>query len=106
MQVALSTTLLNLTTLTVRKNDEVGFSILGNVLPDILTKLTDAESQFRMYVAVGTLIVSANAQKQEVIGKINSNQSFTNLLELHKFSGQNDVENKRTNCVKQLLGFL
>lgn len=105
-QVALATTLLNLTTLTVRKNDEVGFSILANVLPDILTKLTDPESQFRMYVAVGTLIVSSKSQKQEVIGKINSNPSFTNLLELHKFSGQSDIENKRMGCVKQLLSYL
>lgn len=57
-------------------------------------------------MAVGTLITSSNSQKAEVIGKINTNESFTNLLELHKFSGQNDVENKRMNCVKQLLGIL
>lgn len=106
MQVALSTALLNLTILTIRQKDDIGFSVLAQVLPDILTKITDAEAQFRMYVALGTLILSSNGHQAEVKAKINENGSFISTLQLHVFSGQNDIENKRMNCVKQLMNIL
>ncbi|KAJ8959902.1 hypothetical protein NQ318_011639 [Aromia moschata] len=105
-QVALSTSLLNLTILTVRRNDDVGFSIFAQVLPDILTKLTDTESQFRVYVAIGTLLKSSNSHQQEIRAKVNENENFVTTLQLHRFSGQNDLENKRMNCAKQLLDIL
>ncbi|KAG5881794.1 hypothetical protein JTB14_037091 [Gonioctena quinquepunctata] len=105
-QVALSTCLLNLTILTIKKIDEIGFSILAQVLPDLLTKLTDPESQFRTYVALGTLITSSNSHKQEIKAKINENTNFLSAMQLHMFSGLNDTENKRMNCVKQLVTIL
>lgn len=97
--------LLNLTILCIRKNDDLGFSVLAQVLPDILTKLTDPESHFRGYVAVGTLVTQSNSHKQEVVAKINENQNFLTTLQLHSFGG-NDLENKRSNCVKQLQSLL
>ncbi|XP_023012840.1 phospholipase A2 activator protein [Leptinotarsa decemlineata] len=102
-QVALATCLLNLTILTIKSSDEIGFSVLAQVLPDILTKLTDTESQFRTYVALGTLITSSNSHQQEIKAKINENSNFLSAMQLHMFSGQNDLENKRMNCVKQLV---
>ncbi|XP_018568401.1 phospholipase A-2-activating protein [Anoplophora glabripennis] len=105
-QIALSTTLLNLTVMTIKRTDELGLTILAQVLPDILTKLSDTESQFRMYVAIGTLIKSANSHKSEICAKINENSNFLTTLQLHTFSGQNDLENKRNNCVKELLNIL
>lgn len=73
-QVALATLLLNLTVGCVKKRDEVGISVLANVIPDILTKITDPESQFRCYVALGTLL--STSQREEVKIKITSNSSF------------------------------
>ncbi|CAH1156011.1 unnamed protein product [Phaedon cochleariae] len=105
-QVALSTSLLNLTILTIKNNDEIGFSILAQVLPDILTKLTDAESQFRAYVALGTLVTSANSHRQEIKVKIGENARFLTTVQLHSLSGQNELEKKRMNCAKQLLNVL
>ncbi|KAJ8972552.1 hypothetical protein NQ314_000139 [Rhamnusium bicolor] len=105
-QIALSTSLLNLTILTIKKNDDIGFSILAQVLPDILTKLSDPESQFRLYVAIGTLIKSSNSHQQEIRAKVNENSNFLSTLQLHTFSGQNDLENKRMNCVKELMNIL
>lgn len=92
--------------MTIKRNDELGFPILAQVLPDILTKLTDPEAQFRMYVAIGTLIKSANSHQSEICAKINENGNFLTTLQLHTFSGQNDLENKRNNCVKELLNIL
>lgn len=102
-QVALATVLLNLVILTVKRNDELGFSVMADVVPDILTKLTDMEAHFRCYVALGTLITSSNKHKEEVKIKINENANFVSTMQLHAISGgHNDLENKRRNCVKQL----
>ncbi|XP_050305466.1 phospholipase A-2-activating protein [Anthonomus grandis grandis] len=104
-QIALSTLLLNLTVMSVKKNDDLGYSILSQVLPDILTKMTDPESHFRGYVAIGTLVTGANSHKHELVAKINENQNFSSTLQLHSFGG-NDSETKRSHCVKQLKGVL
>lgn len=98
--------MLNLTILTVKRNDELGYSILAEVLPDILTKLTDIESQFRTYVALGTLITQANSHLQEVKLKINGNSNFLSTLQLHVLGSSNDLETKRMNCVKELQAIL
>ncbi|CAG9765638.1 unnamed protein product [Ceutorhynchus assimilis] len=100
-QIALATLLLNLTILSIRKNDDLGYSVLVQVLPDIITKFTDVESHFRIYVALGTLVTQSNLHKQEIVSKVNGNQNFLTTLQLHSFGG-NDLENKRGNCVKQL----
>lgn len=101
-QIALSTFLLNLTVSMIKTGDDLGISILADVLPDILTKLTDPESQFRCYVALGTLLTIGQQQITEVKVKLKGNSSFIGALQLHSLSGQNDVENKRVDCVKQI----
>ncbi|XP_076265264.1 phospholipase A2 activator protein [Rhynchophorus ferrugineus] len=105
-QIALATVLLNMTILSLRKLDELGCSVLAQVLPDVATKLTDPESQFRVYVALGTLMKQCNSHKAELVQKINENSNFLTTLQLHSLSGGNELEIKRTNCVKQLQALL
>lgn len=105
-QIALATVLLNMTVLSIKKNDDVCFSVLAQVLPDVLTKLTDPESHFRIYVALGTLIQQSNSHKTEIVQRVNDNSNFLTTLQLHSFSGGNELECKRTNCVKQLQALL
>jgi phospholipase A-2-activating protein len=102
-QIALATLLLNLSVATLKKRDELGISVLADVIPDILTKLSDPESQFRSYVALGTLLTSASSlQAAEVKTKVKSNPGFVSALQSHLMSGQNDLENKRRNCACQV----
>ncbi|CAH1990156.1 unnamed protein product [Acanthoscelides obtectus] len=105
-QVALATCLLNVTIMTGKQKDELGFSVLAQVLPDILSRLTDPEAQFRLYVAVGTLIKTAQLHGAAVKAKLNENSNFLSTMQSHSFSGQNELENKRMNCVKQLSALL
>jgi hypothetical protein len=94
---------LNLSVATLKKRDELGISVLADVIPDILTKLSDPESQFRSYVALGTLLTSASSlQAAEVKTKVKSNPGFVSALQSHLMSGQNDLENKRRNCACQV----
>lgn len=102
-QIALATFLLNVTVLILTRSDEIGVSILADVLPDILTNLTDAEAQFRAYVALGTLISSNNAQQNALIKlKVKENKKFVEQLNLNTLTHQGDVELKRKNCALQL----
>ncbi|XP_056634387.1 phospholipase A-2-activating protein [Diorhabda sublineata] len=105
-QIALATTLLNLTILVVKRNDEIGITVLAQVIPDLVTKLTESEAHFRAYVALGTLITRANVYKLMVKAKVQENSNFISTLHLHSFSSQTDIENKRMNCVKELLNIL
>nr|CAI5856024.1 unnamed protein product [Callosobruchus analis] len=88
--------------MTGKQKDELGFSVLAQVLPDILTRLTDPEAQFRLYVAVGTLIKTAQLHEAAVKAKLTENSNFLTTMQMHSFSGRNELENKRMNCVKQL----
>ncbi|EFA09359.2 phospholipase A-2-activating protein [Tribolium castaneum] len=99
-QIALSTLLLNLCVASLKKRDDLGISVLADVIPDILTKLSDPESQFRSYVALGTLLSSP--QSAEVKAKVKSNVGFISALESHVLSGQGDLEEKRRNCASQV----
>lgn len=103
-QVALATLLLNLTVGCVKKRDEVGISVLANVIPDILTKITDPESQFRCYVALGNLL--STSQREEVKIKISSNSSFLGSLQLHLLAAANEQEQKTRNCAGQVQDIL
>ncbi|CAG9833993.1 unnamed protein product [Diabrotica balteata] len=105
-QVALATSLLNLTILTLKHNDEIGITVLAQVIPDLITKLTEAEAHFRAYVALGTLITSSSIHKPMIKAKVQENTNFISTLQLHSFASQTDVDNKRMKCVKELLNIL
>lgn len=99
--------MLNIGILTLKKSDEIGLSILANVLPDIITKLEDAEAQFRAYVALGTLLNTGNQQEDlQVKVKVMENPQFLEKLSLHARTGQTDVEIKRKNCAAQVEAIL
>ncbi|XP_066245153.1 phospholipase A-2-activating protein [Euwallacea similis] len=100
-QIALATLLLNLTILCGKKSDDLWFSVLAQVLPDVITKLTELEAHFRGYLAVGTLIAQANANRVEIVAKINENQEFLRTLQLYTL-GCSEAESKRSSCAKQL----
>ncbi|KAL3270153.1 hypothetical protein HHI36_009211 [Cryptolaemus montrouzieri] len=101
-QVALSTLLLNLTVLSQRKNDELGTTVLADVIQDILCKLSDPESQFRTYVALGTLLTSNLLECKEIRLKLTTNSSFVKLLDEHSSTCNNEIERKRTECAKDV----
>ncbi|RZC40157.1 phospholipase A-2-activating protein [Asbolus verrucosus] len=106
-QIALATILLNLSVASLKKKDELGISVLADVIPDILSKLSDPESQFRGYVALGTLLTSPNSQQiAEVKAKVKTNSGFVSALQSHLLSGQSDLENKRQNCAQQVQDIL
>ncbi|CAG9862601.1 unnamed protein product [Phyllotreta striolata] len=105
-QVALATCLLNMTILILKIQDEIGIKVLAQVLPDLITKLTESEAQFRAYVVLGTLITSSGPHRPSVKAKIQENSDFMGTMQLHSFSGQNDSENKRMNCVKEIMNIL
>lgn len=106
-QIALATLLLNLTLAVLKRNDELGVSVLADVLPDILSKLTDPESHFRGYVGLGTLLVGLEPkQLNEIKNKIKGNSGFVSALQLHLLSGGNDLEVKKRNCAKQVQDIL
>lgn len=87
----------------MRRNDEIGLSILANVLPDMLTKLEDPEAQFRAYVALGTLLNTGNQQQDlQIKAKVLENPQFLEKLSLQSRTGQTDVEVKRKNCAAQV----
>lgn len=93
--------------LILKKKDEIGLSILANVLPDITTNLEDAEAQFRAYVALGTLLNTGNRQQDlQVRAKVMENPRFLEKLSFHARMGQSDVEVKRKNCAAQVEGVL
>lgn len=98
--MALSTLLLNLSIASLKKKDDLGVSVLADVIPDILTKLSDPESQFRAYVALGTLLTSDF--QSEVKTKVKSNTRFVSVLQSHVLPGQSDLEEKRRNCASQV----
>lgn len=89
--------------LILKRSDEIGLSILANVLPDIITNLDDPEAQFRAYIALGTLLSTGNQQQNlEVKAKVMENPQFLQKLSLHARTGQSDVEVKRKNCAAQV----
>lgn len=101
--MALATFLLNISILTLKRNDEIGISVLADVLPDVLTNLEDPEAQFRAYVALGTLFTSGNVQQnREVKSKAKENGKFLEKLEANTTSYNNDIELKRKNCALQI----
>ncbi|KAL1514055.1 hypothetical protein ABEB36_003380 [Hypothenemus hampei] len=105
-QIAMSTVLFNLTLLIVKKRDDLGFSVLAQILPDGIMKLSDPESHFRIYVALGTLLVNLDPQKPEILDGILRYGPFLKTLELHGSNSNNDLENKRRNCARQLIPLL
>ncbi|XP_060528385.1 phospholipase A-2-activating protein [Cylas formicarius] len=105
-QIAAATVLLNLTVLCVARADDMGLFVLAQVVPDILTKFTEPEAHFRAYLAIGTLVNWPGPELEEIKVRINESEQFLTTLQLHGFAGGNDLERKRTECVKQLRGFL
>ncbi|CAH0554986.1 unnamed protein product [Brassicogethes aeneus] len=105
-QVALSTLLLNMVIMAIKKNDYMGISILAEVIPDISTKLNDPESQFRLYVALGTLLLSEYGSKKEIKLKISSSDNFMSIMKSHSSMSSNELETKRMKCVKQIQDIL
>lgn len=103
-QIALATLLLNFSVASLKKGDDLGVSVLADVIPDILSKLNDPESQFRCYVALGTLLSSP--QSTEVKTKVKSNSGFLSALQSHVLTGQGDLEEKRRNCASQIQNIL
>ncbi|XP_063925549.1 phospholipase A-2-activating protein [Zophobas morio] len=105
-QIALATLLLNICIVSLKKKDDVGVSVLADVVPDILTKLNDPESQFRAYVALGTLLTGSNSLQSEIKTKVKSNSGFVSALQSHLLSRQTDLEEKRRNCASQVQDIL
>lgn len=102
-QIALATFLLNISILILKRSDEIGISILADVIPDILTNVTDPEAQFRAYVALGSLLSTTNLQQnQQVKAKVMENTRFLEKLKIHVASPGSDVELKRKNCAAQV----
>lgn len=95
-QIAVSTLLLNLSILSQKKHDDLGMTILVDVLQEMLYRLNDSEAQFRSYVTAGTLISSSIGNiKKEIRVKFKSNLNFAKLLEQHCLPGTSDVDRKR-----------
>lgn len=93
--------------LTLNRNDEVGTSILADVLPDIITKLNDPEAEFRAYVALGTLLTSGSSQQnQEVKDRVLDNVRFVEKLKLNSIVHENVTELKRKKCALQVQSLL
>lgn len=103
LQIALATFLLNISVLNLKRDDELGISVLANVVPDIITNIEDPEAQFRAYTALGTLITSGNQElTRQVKLKVLQNVQFIEKLKLNASVYQNDVELKRKNCALQI----
>lgn len=98
--------MLNLTVLCQRKNDDLGISVLADVIQDILTQLVDPESQFRAYVALGTLLIPNSIGCTEVRLKLKTNSSFMKLLNEHNSSCNGEIEKKRMDCAKDVTKLL
>lgn len=93
--------------LILKRNDEIGLSILANVLPDIITNLEDPEAQYRTYVALGTILHTENQQQDLLVkAKVMENTQFLQKLSLHARTGQNEVETKRKNCAAKVENIL
>ncbi|KAK9889755.1 hypothetical protein WA026_007136 [Henosepilachna vigintioctopunctata] len=101
-QVALSTLLLNLAVLSQKKNDDLGITVLADVIQDIMCKLSDPESQFRTYVALGTLLISNLVECKEIRMKLKTNANFVGKLDDHITTCNNEIERKRTECAKDI----
>lgn len=107
LQIALATFLLNISILILKREDELGISVLADVLPDIIANLEDPEAQFRAYTALGTLITSGSLElTQQVKTKVLQNVRFIGKLKAHADAHQNDVELKRKNCALQIRNLL
>ncbi|XP_044754625.1 phospholipase A-2-activating protein [Coccinella septempunctata] len=105
-QVAVATLLLNLTVLCQKKTDDLGLSVLADVIQDILANLSDPESQFRTYVALGTLLTPNSVDCKEVRLKLKTNSNFMKLLNEHNSSYTGDIEKKRMDCAKDVTKLL
>ncbi|XP_045474731.1 phospholipase A-2-activating protein [Harmonia axyridis] len=105
-QIAVATLLLNLTVLCQRKTDDLGISVLVDVAQDILATLSDPESQFRTYVALGTLLTPNSVDSTEVRLKLKTNTNFMRLLNEHSSTYNGDIEKKRMECAKDVMKLL
>ncbi|ERL89805.1 phospholipase A-2-activating protein [Dendroctonus ponderosae] len=104
-QLALATVLMNLTLMILKNKEHAGYKVLAEVLPDMITTLDDSEAQFRIYVAIGTLMQNSDSLRPEVVEKIKESGEFLPLLKLH-FHVTNEAQNKRANCAKQIYSLL
>lgn len=107
IQVATSTLLLNMSLMSMRRNDEIGVLILSTVIPDRIAAFDDPEAQFRSYVALGTLLsCGSDDHKKMIKEKIKENHEFVKSLERARTEGTNEVEVKRKQCASQLISEL
>lgn len=86
----------------LKNKEHAGYKVLAEVLPDMLTTLDDSEAQFRIYVAIGTLMQNSDHLRPKVVEKIKENEEFLTVVKMH-FHG---AQNKRANCAKQLHSLL
>lgn len=102
-QVGLATFLMNTTVVCQKKQDEIGLFLLANILPDIITVLTDAEAQFRSIIALGTLVsCGSQTEKQQMKKRVLENVKFVEKLKILSHVGESDVELKRKTCAQEL----
>lgn len=104
IQIAIATCLLNMTILSLNKNDEILILALSSVLSDVFISTDDVESNFRSLVAVGTLLSTSAIviSKENVRQKFVENDKFIQKL-LHIISSSgNDLVMKRKMCAQHV----
>nr|XP_022905059.1 phospholipase A-2-activating protein [Onthophagus taurus] len=103
IEVGIATLLLNSTILSHKKQDEIGLYLLANILPEMVASVNDPEAQFRILVALGTLIsYGPLAHRQQVKSNVLENEKFKEKIKILSQTGLTDVEVKRKNCALQV----
>lgn len=107
MQIALATFLLNSTILCQKFNDEFGFLLLASIIPDNLLQFNENEAQFRVLVAIGTLLSCKSTNSKKIVeDKMKENQSFLQKLMVLSKEFTNETDTKRYKCAVEVLALL
>lgn len=104
IQIAIATCLLNMTILSLSKNDEILILALSSVLSDVFISTDDVESNFRSLVAVGTLLSTSATviSKENVRQKFVENDKFIQKLMHIISSSGSESEMKRKMCAQHV----